>query len=143
MGNPLLIKLPRYTSHPASGPVFRYGATNLTVDYDTEQLDGTIAWTRLEFSSVLAVKYVEEGHRGEGDSGEFDHITCWDSSAWLDEIVGNWHENFPGRTMEPNEPPLHYLLYCDHAGCLHVIARTIKIIENPELDALNALPSCR
>lgn len=143
MSDPVLIELPNYTSRPASGPVFRFGGQTLTVDYDNEDVDGPPVWTRLEFTGVSAVKFVDEGHRGEGDSGAFDCLTCWDSSPWLDEIVGNWKRNYSHWAMSDCAPSRHYLLYCDHAGALHVIASGVEIIENPELDALNALPRCR
>ncbi len=137
------IKLPRYTSAPASGPVFRYACQKLTVDYDYEESAGIVVWIRLEFNGVEAVKYVEQENGDVGDVGEFDHLTRWSSSPWLDEIIGNWKRHFPHMNRDDIAPSFHYLLYCDHAGSLHVIARGVKIIENPELDELNTLPSYR
>lgn len=143
MSDPVLIELPIGTNQPASGPVFRFGGQTLTVDYDNEDVDGPPVWTRLEFTGVNAVKFVDEGHSGIGDGGEFHHLICWDSSPWLDETVGNWKRNYSHWAMSDCAPSRHYLLYCDHAGSLHVIASDVKIIENPELDELNALPHCR
>ncbi len=143
MRNPVEIKLPRSTSSPASGPVFRYGANRLTVDYEDYDENGTIVWTRLEFTDVAAMKFTEAGQCDGSDFGEYDSITCWDSSPWLSAKFDRWRKTYPNADPNESKPWLHYRLYCDHAGSLHVIASDVKIIENPELDALNSLPPCR
>ena len=128
-----LIPLPRATDAALKGPLFRYKRDTLVVDYDEEQNDGSLEWTRLRFLEVIALEFVDGPCCRTEDIGEFDAIQRMSDSAWRSDQIERWQVSVGYQAMQDTFGGAarfrHYQIYRDDVGALNILAEGVEIEE--------------
>jgi hypothetical protein len=123
-----IFQLPWPTSRTITGPRVYWESPALVVDYDFEQDDGSIEWTRVTFHDVLAFEYRESACCEAADLDAYNQMVRYLDSGWLEEIRRRWREFLGSQAKEASEQSYaHWRIYFDDAGCIDVIAQSFEI----------------
>ena len=108
------------------GPICRSQNDELLIDYDYEQEDGVVTWSRLIFSNVLAIEYRQATCCRPEDVLSATEIRGVENSAWLSEVLKLWQESVGWQEWQQKSSGArrfkHYTAFFDDAGCVCVVA---------------------
>ena len=133
-----LIELPRATSATVKGPYIHYMHNDVVVDYDTEQMEGTLKWTRLIFRGVLAIEFMRDSCCRLEDIAGYKYLQCNVSSDWRDGHIERWERSVGFHDIQKelggSARFRHYRVSFDDNSAINVLAEQVEIDAEPELE---------
>jgi hypothetical protein len=78
------------TNRATKGPFIDYERNVLTIKYDFEEDDGSLAWGTVVFKEVILYKYSEWVCNTTEDLPEPGVMFSIDNSSWLAETLKRW-----------------------------------------------------
>jgi hypothetical protein len=101
----------------------------LVIEYDYIAEGGSVFWTSVTFSHVIAFHFNQEACCTSDDLIAYNQMISYSSSPWLNEIRQRWRSYFVGQEQQQNEDQrfTHYVIYFNDVGCISVVAQSFDI----------------
>jgi len=119
------------TNRTVDGPLFRSDKSNIVVEYDHQNEDGTVTWHRIVFVEVLAFEYRQASCCREDDFVGANVIRCEHTSPTLETVVSRWRESVGWQEWHLKHGGAdrfkRFSMFFDDAACIHVIASKYQV----------------
>jgi len=127
------IHLPRATNRTRTGPRLGGGLGHVELSYDYEADDGGVEWVTVRFEDVLQVEVKPDVCCTVGDIVPSGQVRVKTDGARLSSLLERWTEAVGHHEWQKKKGGAsrfrHFTLYFDDAGCVHVIAATVEVLE--------------
>jgi hypothetical protein len=125
------IDLPLPTNATSRGPVIESRCSKLSLKYDHESEDGTMAWVAIQFGDVLAYEVYQSICSVPESLVPSNQIRCLRESILLSEVLNRWSEAVGWQEHQKRlggeSRFMHYQIYFDDVCSVQVIAATCEI----------------
>ncbi len=136
------VRLPLKTDAAHHGPVLRFADNDLRLYYDWQGDDGTSAWVKIDFFTVLAFRWDEWTVRRPTSALDWvDSMIVFSDSKWRTELLSHWEESVGSHPFQQARGGSsifkHYSLYIDDCAMVDVLAEgygDISIVDPPSVE---------
>ena len=126
-----VMRLVTPTNRTTSGPNLAVNRDQLTVSYDCDYDDGSVATGEIEFTEVIAFRFWDESSSPAENVLEATEIREQQESEYLRLVVGRWNEavGWQQWQKERGGPDRfrHFTAFFDDAGSLDVVSARCDI----------------
>jgi hypothetical protein len=131
------------TDRTQDGPIWLSHNGNLVLDYDCQHDDGSLTWSRLVFSNVLAVDFRQATCCRSEDIISATEMRAVQDSTWLFYVLKLWQESVGWQEWQQKLGGAlrfrHYTAFFDEAGSMNVVASDCTISHLSQGSPLAAL----
>lgn len=124
------LPLPLPANRTVTGPIFRKDARRFVVDYDCEQDNGIILWSRVVFDDVLSFEYRQVACCRETDVVGSGEVRVLGGSPHLSEVLGRWEQSVGWQEWQQRQGGAarfrHFTIFFDDSACIDVVATAIS-----------------
>jgi hypothetical protein len=119
------------TNRTVIGPILQQRGSLLIVNYDCEQDDGVVAWSKVLFDEILVLDYRQSTCCSGEDVIGWNEIKCLKESPFLAEMLSKWQEAVGWQDFHKNKGGpgrfKHFKMFFDDVACINVIAASCTV----------------
>jgi hypothetical protein len=132
------------TNRTINGPKLTHNREQLVVDYDCEENDGSVTWSRVVFTEVLSFEFRQSVCCQADDVLRATEIRSQRNSEYLKAITGKWHAAVGSQKWQRDKGGpsrfQHFTIYFDDVCCLNIIASSCEAVPLPTAALRDASP---
>lgn len=129
----IFTKLPFPKSWTVDGPKVYFRPGQVTLEYDYLHESEEAQWVKIEFTNVIAFRFIEEIFCGLCLDFVGDGLITLnvEESQWLRQLKGEWDKLFQSRNSQSSATSefhfQHFGVWFNDEGCYEIVAREFSI----------------